>query len=94
MNTLNTKTLLTIKTDKDLKHSAKDIADTIGIPLGTIINSFLRQFVRNKELNLSIYYTPTDELVESLVNIENDFKLGKFGGKAKSTNELFRKLKI
>ncbi|MDQ3018384.1 MAG: type II toxin-antitoxin system RelB/DinJ family antitoxin [bacterium] len=50
---MNTKTILNIKTDKDLKKAAQETAEELGVPLSTAINAFLKQFVREKEITLS-----------------------------------------
>lgn len=47
-------TTLTIKTDKQLKGAAQDTAEALGVPLTTIINAMLRQFVRDREITLSV----------------------------------------
>jgi addiction module RelB/DinJ family antitoxin len=46
-------TTLTIKTNKELRNKAKKTANELGIPLGTVINAMLKQFVREKEILLS-----------------------------------------
>lgn len=46
-------TILNVKTDKDLKKKAKKIAEKIGVPLSTVVNSFLKQFVRDEEVTFS-----------------------------------------
>ncbi len=73
---MNTKTVLNIKTDKSLKLQAQKTAEEFGIPLGTIMNAFLRQFVRNKEISLDISYQPTKYLIDILKEAENDLKKG------------------
>ncbi|PIQ69179.1 MAG: hypothetical protein COV91_00180 [Candidatus Taylorbacteria bacterium CG11_big_fil_rev_8_21_14_0_20_46_11] len=52
-------TTLTIKTEKKLRNDAKRTADELGVPLTTVINALLRQFVREKELTLSAEPKPT-----------------------------------
>jgi len=47
------KTTLLIKTDKRTKIQAQRTAQKLGLPLGTIINALLRQFVLQKEITLS-----------------------------------------
>lgn len=46
-------TTLTIKTDKKLRDEAKKTAGVLGVPLGTVLNALMRQFVRDKEITLS-----------------------------------------
>ncbi len=45
---MNTHTILNIKTDKKLKADAQKVAAELGVPLTTVMNSFLKQFVRDK----------------------------------------------
>ena len=50
---MNTHTILNVKTDKKLKAEAKKVSEELGVPLSTVINAFLKQFVRDKEITLS-----------------------------------------
>lgn len=54
-------TTLTIKTEKRLRVDAKRTAEELGVPLTTVINAFLRQFVREREITLSAEPRPTKE---------------------------------
>lgn len=88
----NTKTLISVKTDKTLKVSAQELAAEIGISLGTLINSFLRQFVRDKEIRFSTEYRPTRYLKASIRKGEKEYKSGKLPV-AHSVEELKRQLR-
>ncbi len=46
-------TTLTIKTPKKLRDEAKRTAEKIGVPLTTVVNAMLRQFVLDQEIVLS-----------------------------------------
>lgn len=46
-------TTLTIKMPKKLRDEAKKTAEKIGVPLTTVVNSMLRQFVLDQEITLS-----------------------------------------
>ena len=73
----NTETIFNFKTDKKLKAEAKKLADEIGIPLGTVMNSFLKQFVREREITFSTrVYEPTTFLVQALKEADREFKYG------------------
>lgn len=50
---MSANTTLTIKTDKKLRDAAKKTANELGLPLGTVLNALMRQFVRDKEIRLS-----------------------------------------
>jgi DNA-damage-inducible protein J len=77
MNT-KTATILNFKTDKKLKAEAKKVADGMGVPLSTIMNSFLRQLVREKEITFSAkVYEPTPFLIRALKAADEEFKKGR-----------------
>lgn len=68
-------TQLLIKTDKQLKEDAKKIAKKIGVPLSTVINAFLRQFVRDEEVTFSgKEYQITPYLEEIVLEARKDRK--------------------
>lgn len=71
----NTKTLLTVKTDKKLKERAKRTAAEFGIPLGTMVNSFLLNMVENRRFALTL--RPTVRLRKSILEAEREYKNGK-----------------
>lgn len=48
------KTLISIKADKEVKEKAQKLAKELGLPLSTVINAYLRQFIRNKEVYFSV----------------------------------------
>ncbi len=93
MSTTNTKTLITVKTDKTLKMAAQEVAETIGIPLGTLINSFLKQFVRTKEVNFSVALKPTAFLKAEIEEADREYTEGKLPPPARSIEELVKELR-
>jgi len=75
---MNTKTLFAFKTDKKIKEAAQKAAAEIGVPLSTILNAFLKQFSRDKEIVFSARsYHPTPYLEKILEAAEQDIKQGK-----------------
>ena len=46
-----TKTTINIKADKDVKEKAQRVARDLGMPLSTVINAYLNQFIRTKEVH-------------------------------------------
>lgn len=52
MSTKNDSTILSLKTKKHVKELAQMRAKQMGMPLGTIINAFLRNFGETGELHL------------------------------------------
>ncbi len=82
------KTILNIKTDKTVKLAAKRAAEELGMPLGTIVNAFLRQFGRDKEIAFSAPYKPTKYLEKIIVASEREFAAGKARGPFSTVAEL------
>ena len=63
------KTLLNIKIDPALKGQAQDAAKELGLPLGTIINAYLRDFIHQKRVVFAAQPIPnvrTQKLLKKL----------------------------
>ncbi len=71
------KTLLNIKTDRTIKQEAQKVAKDLGLPLGTIINAYLRDLIREKRVLFSVPPTPNKKTKELLKKIQADAKLKK-----------------
>lgn len=68
------KTVLNVKTDKDIKYKAKKLAEELGLPLSVVVNAYLRQFVRNKGVYFSVIPQMSKALEGMLGNIESDLR--------------------
>lgn len=68
------KTVINIKTDKDVKKDAQKIASNLGFSLSAIVNAYLKQFVRNKEVYFSMVSKMSPELENLLGTIEADIR--------------------
>ena len=84
-------TTLTVKISKKVRDDAKRIANELGIPLTTIVNSMLRKFAHDKEVTFSIYPTLRPEKAAELDRIsdEMDQDIG-VSGPFNSAKELFK----
>jgi len=71
------KTMINLKTDRDIKIKAQKIAKEIGVPLSTVINAYLREFVRDKKVTFSIAPTVRPEVAKILQTASSDIKKGK-----------------
>jgi antitoxin component of RelBE/YafQ-DinJ toxin-antitoxin module len=47
------KTVLNVKTDTDVKERAQALARHIGVPLSTVVNAYLKEFVHTGTLTIS-----------------------------------------
>ena len=71
------KTLLNIKTDKEVKEEAQKIAHELGVPLSTVVNAYLKEFIREREVRLSLTPRMSPRLEKLLEGVEKDIKLGR-----------------
>lgn len=47
------KTVLNVKTDVQVKEDAQNLARHIGVPLSTIVNAYLKEFIATGEVRLT-----------------------------------------
>ncbi|MDP2586533.1 MAG: hypothetical protein Q8P32_02060 [Candidatus Komeilibacteria bacterium] len=71
------KTLISVKIDKDIKTKAQTLTQELGIPLSTLVNAYLRQFVREKKAVFTSAWQMSPELEKMLGPIENDIRRGR-----------------
>ena len=70
-------TSLHIKIEPDVKQQAQKTADELGISLSAVVKVLLKQFVRTKQLSVSIPEMPSDYLLHSLEQSDEEIKEGK-----------------
>ena len=72
-------TVMSLKTDKHLKEEAQKTAHELGFSLGTLINAFLRQLIKEKAVYFSTEptYAMSKTLEKHLAKVEKDIKSGK-----------------
>ena len=70
-------TILNFKTDKKLKEQAKRVASELGLPLGTIMNHYLKEFVAEKRILFTKHPQPTKAVVQELKQLSADAKMKK-----------------
>lgn len=68
------KTVIYIKTDKEVKENAQKAARDLGLTLSDVINASLRNFIRTREVVFSNIPTMTPELEKLLDEVEEDIK--------------------
>ena len=75
-------TTLTIKMEKKLRDEAKKTAKELGIPLTTVVNAMVRQFVRDRRLVLEAEcpfpsHTPNAETRRAIRDVQQKKNLSK-----------------
>ena len=71
------KTLLNIRTDKEVKMAVQKIAKELGFPLSTIINAYLKQLLREKRVNFTLPPTPNKKTARLIKRAHEDYKKGR-----------------
>lgn len=68
-------TIINFKTDKKIKERAQDIAKQMGLNLSDVMNIYLRDFIRNKELNIKLEM-PNEKTIKRIKTAMNEIKKG------------------
>jgi len=71
------KTVINIKADKEVKERAQGVAQELGFPLSTIINAYLKQFIRTKEVHFFVEGKLKPAVKKRLDRLQKDVKEGK-----------------
>lgn len=81
------RTVINVKTDVKIKQQARHLAADLGLSLSTVVNAYLKQFVRNREVYFSAHPRMTSELETLLGPIEKDIRRRRNLSSAISTPE-------
>lgn len=68
---------ISIKIQPKVKSEAEEIASGLGVSLPDLINSYLKQVIKNKSLILKKTEKPTSYLLQSIKTAERERKAGK-----------------
>jgi len=66
------KTVLNIKTDKEVKVQAQKIAKEIGVPLSTVVNAYLKEFIRSSSITFTTIPRLNKEVVALFEEAEKE----------------------
>jgi len=69
-------TVLHVKLDPKLKKQAQEAAESLGLPLSTVVSANLRQFVRTRSVTISDQPRLKPEVVEELLKGSEEAKKG------------------
>jgi antitoxin component of RelBE/YafQ-DinJ toxin-antitoxin module len=70
MNHINDTTILSLKTKKQVKELAQMRAKQLGIPLGTLVNAFLRDLGQTGE----VHFTITEPITPKMAKIIQEMR--------------------
>ena len=73
---------------------AQKVAGELGVPLSTVMNAFLKQFVRDKEITFSAnQYRPTPYLERILTEAQWEYEAGEYVGPFETADDFGAHLK-
>ncbi len=68
------KTIINIKADKEVKEKAQEVAANLGLSLSVVVNSYLKQFIRNEEVHISTAPRMSHDLEQLIGRVESDLR--------------------
>jgi len=80
-------TIINIRTQAVTKKAAQNIANDLGLSLSALINSFLKQLIRTKAVDLKITAKPTKYLLQVLKESKKDINKGRVSPAYKRSDE-------
>lgn len=86
-------TVISVKVDKDIKASAQEVAKSAGLTLSTLVNSYLRQVVATRRIELYAPEPMTPHLEELIAEVEAELKSGKASKEFDSVEDFLNDLK-
>ncbi len=69
-------TTMLIKTNKELKVKAQKLAKEMGLPLGTLVNNYLKTFVVERQVVFTAPM-PNKKTIRAIESARKDIKAGK-----------------
>ena len=70
-------TVISVKIDKEVKESAQEVAKSAGLTLSALVNSYLRQVVATRRIELYAPEEMTPKLEGLVAEFENDLEEGR-----------------
>ncbi|MBU1031755.1 type II toxin-antitoxin system RelB/DinJ family antitoxin, partial [Patescibacteria group bacterium] len=58
--------VVNVKVNPKVKRDAQQIAQALGLSLSSLINGYLRQIVRTKEVTFSLSEEPSEYMIQAL----------------------------
>jgi addiction module RelB/DinJ family antitoxin len=86
-------TVISLRIDKSVKKSAQEVADSMGIKLGTLINALLRQVVATRRIELYAPEVMTPKLERLISQVQQVVKSGKISKTHTTVKDFITELK-
>ncbi|PIY59666.1 hypothetical protein COY96_00570 [Candidatus Wolfebacteria bacterium CG_4_10_14_0_8_um_filter_37_11] len=86
-------TVISVKVDKKVKESAREVAESAGLTLSSLINVYLRQISATRHIEIYAPEQMTPKLEKLISGIEKEIKKGKISKKFTTANDFLVDLK-
>jgi len=86
------KTVISVKTDVATKKRAQAVAEEIGIPLGTLLNAYIKQIAATGIVNFSVSEPVTPKMAKIITQADKQITSGDISGPFSTTEGLFEHL--
>lgn len=86
-------TVISVRTDSDVKKMAQQVAKSAGISLSSLINSYLRQIIATRRIELYAPEPMNPKLEELIAKVESDLENKKVSQKFNDVNDFLADLK-
>ena len=85
-------TVISVKLDKDIKESAQEVAKSAGLTISALINSYLRQVVATRRIELYAPEPMTPNLEKLIAEVEIELQSGKVSKKFDNVDDFLTDL--
>ena len=86
-------TVISVKVDKEIKDSAREVAKSAGLTLSSLVNAYLRQVVATRRIELYAPEQMTPKLEALIADVEAEVATGGVSKVYDNVDELVRDLK-
>lgn len=69
--------VVNVKVNPKVKKEAQRIAEELGFSISSLINGYLKQFIRTKAVDFSLNEEPSEYMIKNLEESEKDIKAGR-----------------
>ena len=87
------KTVISVKIDTEVKEEAQAVAKSIGLTLSTVVNSYLRQVVATRRIELFAPEAMSPKLLAKAEKVESEISQGKVSPAFTEVDELLKALR-
>lgn len=85
-------TVLTVKVDDEVKKAAREVAESAGLTLSALVNSYLRQVTATRRIEIYAPEKASPKMEKIIARIEKDIIAGDTVGPFKTADEFLANL--